>query len=47
MLRAQGWSIVSAYRGSFALLTLCCVLSYVWFLCRPEGAAGVERQQPT
>jgi predicted MFS family arabinose efflux permease len=47
VLRAQGWSIVSAYRGSFALLTLCCVLSYVWFLCRPEGAATAERQQPT
>jgi predicted MFS family arabinose efflux permease len=47
VLRAQGWSIVSAYRGSFALLTLCCVLSYVWFLCRPEGAATAERQLPT
>ena len=46
VLRAQGWSTLSAYRGSFALLTLCCVLSYVWFLCRPEGATTTERHQP-
>jgi predicted MFS family arabinose efflux permease len=46
VLRAQGWSTLSAYRGSFALLTLCCVLSYVWFLCRPEGVAAAEQHLP-
>jgi predicted MFS family arabinose efflux permease len=46
VLRARGWSTLSAYRGSFALLTVCCALSYVWFLCRPERAAAAERHLP-
>jgi hypothetical protein len=39
-LRDSGWSPVSAYRGAFALLEVCCVLSYVWFLWR-------DRRSPT
>jgi predicted MFS family arabinose efflux permease len=38
LLRAWGWSTLSAYRGGFALLWGCCVFSYVWFLCRVEPA---------
>jgi predicted MFS family arabinose efflux permease len=34
MLAAAGWSTVSAYRGAFAFLDLCCALSYLWFLWR-------------
>ncbi|CAM5785381.1 MFS transporter [Rhizobacter fulvus] len=36
LLRAAGWDTLSAYRGGFALLLMCCVASYVWFLCRAE-----------
>jgi predicted MFS family arabinose efflux permease len=32
LLRANGWSTLSAYRGAVALLAGCCTLSYVWFL---------------
>ena len=32
--RSVGWSTLSAYRGSFALLAGCYVLSYLWFLWR-------------
>ena len=39
-LRAFGWNTVSAYRGGFALLAVCCLFSYVWFLCRAEPASG-------
>ncbi len=35
-LLASGWSTVSAFRGAFALVWVCCVLSYVWFLWRDE-----------
>ena len=38
VLRAWGWSTLSAYRGGFALLWGCCLFSYVWFLCRVEPA---------
>ncbi|GAB4554952.1 MAG: MFS transporter [Rhizobacter sp.] len=45
-LVAQGWSTVSAFRGAFALLGVCCVFSYVWFLWRdepdPTRGAAVE-----
>jgi predicted MFS family arabinose efflux permease len=39
LLRANGWSTVSAYRGALALLAACCTLSYVWFLRLDERAA--------
>lgn len=35
-LQASGWTAVSAFRGAFALLGMCCVVSYVWFLWRVE-----------
>lgn len=35
-LRARGWETLSAYRGGFALLLGCALISYVWFLCRVE-----------
>jgi predicted MFS family arabinose efflux permease len=38
VLRANGWSTLSAYRGALALLAGCCTLSYVWFL-RLDGRA--------
>lgn len=46
-LRALGWETLSAYRGGFALLTVCCLFSYVWFLCRAEPVPGPELNQPT
>jgi hypothetical protein len=36
LLRAAGWSELSAFRGAFALFALCCTLSYLWFLCRDD-----------
>jgi predicted MFS family arabinose efflux permease len=39
-LVAQGWSTVSAFRGAFALMGVCCVFSYVWFLWRDEPATA-------
>ena len=42
LLRAWGWGTLSAYRGGFALLWGCCLLSYVWFLCRAEPADPVK-----
>ncbi len=45
-LMAAGWSPVSAYQGAFALLAVCCSLSYLWFLWRREpelaGTAAVS-----
>ncbi len=32
VLKREGWSVVSAYQGAFALFALCCIGSYVWFL---------------
>ena len=43
LLRAVGWSELSAFRGAFALFGLCCALSYLWFLCRDDG---VEHSEP-
>ena len=40
--RARGWSDVSAFRGAFALFAVCCTLSYLWFLCRDDGAVQAE-----
>ncbi|MDQ6679646.1 MAG: MFS transporter [Pseudomonadota bacterium] len=40
VFRGAGWSVVSAYRGAFALLGVCCTLSYLWFLWRDDGAAS-------
>lgn len=45
-LRALGWNSLSAYRGSFALLTVCCLFSYVWFLCRAEPAPDATLNHP-
>ena len=39
-LRASGWGTLSAYRGGFALLLGCCVLSYLWFLCLSDRRAA-------
>lgn len=35
-LQASGWGLVSAYRGAFALLGVCCAASYLWFLWRDD-----------
>lgn len=40
-LLAAGWGTVSAFRGAFALMGLCCVLSYLWFLWRGEAQRRV------
>jgi hypothetical protein len=42
LLRAAGWGPLSAYRGGFALLLSCCVVSYVWFLCRAESSVAAK-----
>lgn len=42
LFRASGWSDLSAFRGAFALFGLCCVLSYLWFLCRDDAVTPVE-----
>ena len=39
VLLGFGWATVSAYRGAFALLACCCLVSYVWFLCRADTAS--------
>jgi hypothetical protein len=44
-LRALGWNTLSAYRGGFALLTVCCLFSYVWFLCRAEPVPAPKLNQ--
>lgn len=46
LLRAAGWDIVSAYRGGFALLLVCCIASYVWFLCRAEPSVAAKPHPP-
>ncbi|MBL0728458.1 MFS transporter [Piscinibacter sp. HJYY11] len=40
-LVGAGWSTVSAYQGAFALLAVCCGLSYLWFLWRREPELAV------
>ena len=45
-LRGLGWETLSAFRGGFALLAVCCLSSYVWFLCRPEPEPTPELDQP-
>jgi predicted MFS family arabinose efflux permease len=35
-LMAAGWGTVSAFQGAFALVGVCCVMSYLWFLWRDE-----------
>ena len=44
-MRAAGADPVSAYRGSFALLALCGMFSYLWFLWRrqPTAQPGSKR----
>jgi hypothetical protein len=42
LLKAAGWSDLSAFRGAFALFGICCVLSYLWFLCRDDTVAHAE-----
>jgi hypothetical protein len=44
--RATGYDTVSAYRGAFALLALCCALSYVWFLWRDDRAPQPKVNDP-
>jgi predicted MFS family arabinose efflux permease len=44
-LRALGWNTLSAYRGGFALLAVCCLFAYVWFLCRAESAPEPKPNQ--
>ncbi|MET0334069.1 MAG: MFS transporter [Rhizobacter sp.] len=39
-LIAAGWSTMSAFQGAFALLGVCCSLSYLWFLWRREPEPG-------
>jgi MFS family permease len=46
LLRAMGWNTLSAYRGGFALLTGCCVLSYLWFLWRADHTTVPKLNQP-
>ena len=40
-----GWSALSAFRLAFALLALCCSLSYVWFL-RCKDPAAIAKLNP-
>ena len=47
LLRASGWSDVSAFRGAFALFAVCCALSYLWFLWRDDSVARAEPKFPT
>ena len=42
----MGWLDLSAFRGAFALLALCCTLSYLWFLCRDDTTALGEPKFP-
>lgn len=47
-LLLAGWDVVSAFQGAFALLGLCSLASYLWFLWRrdaecPAGAAAAPR----
>ena len=46
LLRANGWSTLSAYRGAVALLACCCTLAYVWFLRRDERAVPHKTGSP-
>jgi MFS family permease len=46
LLRSLGWDTVSAYRGGFALLAGCCVLSYLWFLWKPDHSLEPKSNQP-
>ena len=41
-----GWSALSAFRLAFALLALCCSLSYVWFLRCKDPAALAKLNPP-
>ena len=46
LLRSLGWNTLSAYRGGFALLAGCCVLSYLWFLWQPDQAPVSKQNHP-
>jgi predicted MFS family arabinose efflux permease len=41
--KAMGLTVESSFQGAFALLALCCLGSYVWFLRRDDGVAAGER----
>jgi predicted MFS family arabinose efflux permease len=41
--KALGWTVESSFQGAFALLALCCLASYVWFLRRDDRTAPVAR----
>jgi predicted MFS family arabinose efflux permease len=45
-LQALGWSTVSAFRGAFALVAVCCALSYLWFLRRDDAAPAQRPKFP-
>jgi predicted MFS family arabinose efflux permease len=32
LLGAAGWSVVSSFQAAFALLVMCCIAAYLWFL---------------
>ena len=46
-LKAAGWNTLSAYRAAFALLALCCIASYLWFLWRDEPRGAGPLVEPS
>jgi predicted MFS family arabinose efflux permease len=46
LFRSWGWAVVSAYQGAMALMAVCCVLSYAWFLWRDDRIAAPETSTP-
>ena len=47
LFRAAGWGGVSAYRGAFALLLVCQMLAYLWFLLRAGRTRATLPQSAT
>jgi MFS family permease len=45
-LQAGGWSVESSFQGAFALLAVCCTMSYVWFLRRGRPSSPVQPEAP-
>ncbi|HEV7914713.1 MAG TPA: MFS transporter [Albitalea sp.] len=41
--KALGWTVESSFQGAFALLALCCVMSFVWFLHRDDRTPAPAR----
>jgi mannose/fructose-specific phosphotransferase system component IIA/MFS family permease len=46
--KAIHWSVESSFQGAFALMTMGCLMSYVWFLRRDDasGPAETKRRKP-